>query len=251
MTTPAPPAPPPRDLRPVVAFIGGVALVLAVTVVLLLINDDTTTPTAAAVTTAATTTTAPTTSPTLPILFESHFDDTSFLTPYTAPDAMAIESTPDGRGKFTALTGATCIGFYGANYGDVEVSFTVASDSMGTGTRFGALVFAELEEASGHYVAVTLDPAFRTIHFDSYSSDGGFLAIDEVPIPVEAGYDPEATTAVTLRLQGGAITASINGFPVTTWNGPTEATSGMIGFILYPDAVGHTAIFDDLVVRAL
>jgi len=57
-------------------------------------------------------------------------------------------------------------------------------------------------------------------------------------------------TAVALRLQGGTIAVTVNGVPVVTWTGATAATSDQVGFILYPDAVGHTMIVDDLVVRA-
>ena len=125
------------------------------------------------------TTAAPTTTTTVPPLFEDRFEGASSLVLVTGPSDTGFEVTPDGRGRITALGGATCLLLYPETDGDVEVSFSVGSDSWGTGTRFGAWVFSD---AVSHYVSVVLNPAFQTVDIASYST-GGFLDGNETAIP--------------------------------------------------------------------
>ncbi|WKZ83435.1 MAG: hypothetical protein QY307_04105 [Acidimicrobiia bacterium] len=261
---PPPPPAPPADLRPWLAFASGAMLVLVIALIWVLMADGdpapddlaatTAVPTTAAVTTTealpAATTTVVATTTTIPPDFEDSFEGSS---PLAVIDPSAtLEVTADGRGRITATQSGVGRFEYPVALDLAKLQFTLTSDAWGTGTRFGVLLFLDPDR---HYLSIAVNPASETgfLEFVSLGTADGvvnLMEVSEARIPAEAGFDPSEATAVSIVIDGGGVTVSINGVAVTTWNGTLAATAGTFGFILYADAAGHTMIVDDVMAWA-
>lgn len=276
--SPAPPAPPPRDLTKWIAFGAGVAAVLVGVVVMLLldrfggddIGDSTTTTTVVS----GDTTTVPEATTTVP------GGDTTTLPPAdacTGPNAVIRDrfraedpvcSFPAfgdivggvthvaGRGEVTTFEGNFFIAWYPQGpVGDATITLEVRPLRADPNDAFGVVFLAsdppQVPSTSFNpprYVRVSIVPA--SAEMVAYAWDDGPGLTQVEPIPPAANLDPTGWNTLEIVVAGGGFTASLNGVPVMTWVQPLPGTEGYVGLGIGGNAGGSYAMrVDDLTVR--